>query len=87
MTGLVKNLSLLTRLFIYVTTTGQRIPAEQCALNEQWAATCPKDRLVSGSFYEPVGEKGRLNGEAKNDALAEDLYTWTQKELKPWMAA
>lgn len=84
LTGLVTGLPWTQRWFIYVTTIGQTIPPDQCAWNQQWAATCAKERLENGKFYEPVGEKGRLNREANNDELAERLYEWTEKELERW---
>lgn len=83
-TGLVTNLPWTQRWFIYATTIGQLIPAEQCAWNQQWAATTPKERLENGKFYEPVGQTGRMMFEAPNEILAETLYDWTEKELERW---
>lgn len=83
-TGLVTGLGRAQRWFIYVTTIGQMITPEQCAWNQQWAATCAKEKLEGGKFYEPVGQPGRMMFEAKNDALAEELYAWTEKELERW---
>lgn len=85
-TGLVSNLPWTHRVFIWITTTGQRIPPSQCAWHMQWAATCPKERLESGKYYEPIGEEGKLSGESRNDELAEKLYQWTQRELEGWMS-
>lgn len=83
-TGLVTNLAWTQKLFIYVTTIGQLITAEQCAWNQQWAATCPKEKLENGKFYEPVGQPGRLMWHGKDDELSEKLYEWTEKELERW---
>ncbi|KAK3051584.1 hypothetical protein LTR09_007239 [Extremus antarcticus] len=87
-TGLVTNLSFAQRAFIYVTTIGSMIPAEQCAWNQQWAATAPlgkgERQIESGTYYEPVGIKGQLKNEARNDELAEKLWNWTQEELKDY---
>ena len=88
-TGLVTNLSFWQRAFIYSTTIGSMISPEQCAWNQQWAATAPLgtgDRQIeSGRYYEPVGVKGQLKGEAGNDELAEKLWKWTQEELKGYL--
>lgn len=85
-TGLVTNLSWAQRAFIYATTIGQMIPAEQCAWNQQWAATAPQGKderqIESGTYYEPVGVKGKLKGESGNDELADKLWNWTQEELE-----
>lgn len=78
-TGLVTSLGIADRVLVYVTNIGKMLSAEQCAWNQQWAATAPA--VESGCFYEPVGVKGRLNGDAGNDELAERLWEWTQKEL------
>ena len=71
---------------MYATNLGQMITPEQCAWNQQWAATAPLgkgDRQVeSGVYYEPVGKKGKLARESGNDELAEKLWDWTQKELE-----
>lgn len=83
-TGLVTNLSWGQRFFIYATTIGQLIPADQCAWNQQWAATAPRERLENGKFYEPVGQNGRMMFQAGNDQLAGELWEWTEKELERW---
>lgn len=86
-TGLVTGLPWAQRAFIYSTAWAQMIPAEQCAWNTQWAATCPRDRLESGVFYEPVGEKGKLwrAGMDEGGVLEGKLWEWTERELEKWM--
>ena len=85
-TGLVTSLTFMQRLLVYITNIGNMLTTEQCAWNQQWAATAPLgsgDRQVeSGKYYEPVGIKGKLGGEGGNDELAEKLWEWTQKELE-----
>jgi len=84
-TGLVTGLGTFNRWFVWATTLTSRMPVEQCAWNQQWAAFAPKgsgDReVVSGCYYEPVGVKGELTKPAADDALAEKLWEWTQREL------
>ena len=85
-TGLVTSLGIVDRLFVYATNIGSMLSPEQCAWNQQWAATAPLGKgpreVESGCYYEPVGIKGKLQGEAGNDEPAEKLWNWTQKELE-----
>jgi NAD(P)-dependent dehydrogenase (short-subunit alcohol dehydrogenase family) len=80
-TGLVTGLGTFNRWFIWATTLSSRMPVEQVAWNQQWAAFAPRGEVDSGSYYEPVGVKGELSKPAADDALAEELWEWTQKEL------
>jgi NAD(P)-dependent dehydrogenase (short-subunit alcohol dehydrogenase family) len=80
-TGLVTGLGTFNRWFVWTTTLTTRIPVEQCAWNQQWAAFAPRKDVVSGVYYEPVGIKGGLTKAAADDALAEELWEWTHKEL------
>lgn len=68
-----------------LTTLGSRATVEECAWNQLWAATAPKERgtreVVSGIFHEPVGIAGVLTAAAKNDESASELWEWTQREL------
>jgi hypothetical protein len=84
-TGLVTGLGTFNRWFVWATTLTTRIPVEQCAWNQQWAAVAPRGNgereVVSGIYYEPVGLKGELGKPAADDALAKELWEWTQDEL------
>jgi NAD(P)-dependent dehydrogenase (short-subunit alcohol dehydrogenase family) len=85
-TGLVTSLGFFDRWFVYVTNIGNMLTPEQCAWNQQWAATARlgKDdgEVESGTYYEPVGAKGRLVRSAADDELASKLWEWTEKELE-----
>ncbi|KAK3658062.1 hypothetical protein LTR56_000729 [Elasticomyces elasticus] len=84
-TGLVTSLSFANRMFVYATNINNMISAEECAWNQEWAATAPlgtgKREVQSGKYYEPVGIEMEPTGEGKNDELAEKLWNWTQDEL------
>jgi NAD(P)-dependent dehydrogenase (short-subunit alcohol dehydrogenase family) len=84
-TGLVTGLGTFNRWFVWATTLTTRIPVEQCAWNQQWAAVAPRGNgereVVSGIYYEPVGLKGELGKPAADDALAKEVWEWTQDEL------
>ena len=85
-TGLVTSLTFMQRLLVYVTNIGNMITPEQCAWNQQWAATAPlgsgKRQVEDGKYYEPVGVKVAPSCDGGNDKLAEKLWDWTQKELE-----
>lgn len=52
---------------------------DQGARNQLWASVS-KD-VVSGEYYEPVGVGGKGRTLGKDDALAERLWDWTEREL------
>jgi NAD(P)-dependent dehydrogenase (short-subunit alcohol dehydrogenase family) len=84
-TSLLRDLGVFNYCFVWLSTLGSRVPVEQCAWNQLWAATAPKGHsvreVVSGTYYEPVGVAVELTVAAKNDELASGLWEWTQKEL------
>jgi hypothetical protein len=43
-----------------------------------------KKDIVNGGYYEPVGVVGRQDHESSREALATELWEWTQNELKNW---
>lgn len=59
----------------------------QGALNQTWACVAPLatdaqgDGVTSGTFYWPVGVTGKDSKLAKDEALTEKLWEWTEKEL------
>lgn len=85
-TGLVTGLKGFNRWFVWVTTLRIKVPIEQCAWNQQWAAVAPvgsgKGEVVSGRYYEPVGAEGVLTKAGKDDELARELWEWTERELE-----
>jgi NAD(P)-dependent dehydrogenase (short-subunit alcohol dehydrogenase family) len=61
---------------------------EEGSHNTLWAATTPKEKLVNGGYYEPVGKvpgpAARASGMAEicsHEALADRLWEWTEREL------
>ncbi|KAH7076292.1 retinol dehydrogenase 14 [Paraphoma chrysanthemicola] len=56
------------------------------AYNQTWAATTLATNLQNGAYYEPVGVKTvPATKQGKDQALAEELWEWTEKELKAWI--
>lgn len=86
-TDLVNNRSWVGRAFIKSTTSmlGLKMvePAEG-ALNQTWAAVAPKEQVVSGTYYTPVGVEGKLEKVVKEGKAEVELWDWTQEELKDW---
>lgn len=84
-TGLVTDMGWFNRMFVYASTAHNHLSSEECAFNQQWAATAVKGegerQVESGGYYEPVGLKGGLTKAGADDALASKLWEWTQKEL------
>ena len=58
---------------------------EQGAWNQLWAATIPKDKLQNGAYYNPVGvlsSPSMGTGYGRNEKMADQLWDWTEEELK-----
>ncbi|GIJ82681.1 hypothetical protein Asppvi_001192 [Aspergillus pseudoviridinutans] len=84
-TEMVENLSWWNRASIYLTNIGKVVKPAEGAYTQLWAATAPKEELVNGQYYEPVGVPGELDRVARDDALAERLWEWTEEELAEYM--
>lgn len=85
MTGLFDNVSFMTKLPALLSYHGKTTPVEQGPYNQLWAATAPKEKLVNGEYYEPIGEVGaRTTKASRDEKLARRLWEWTQGELARW---
>lgn len=83
-TGLVTGLSAFNYYFTQMTTFWQQVTVEEGVKNQLWAATAPKDAIVNGAFYEPVGKLGRMSAAAQSEEAARELYAWTEEELSKY---
>lgn len=87
-TGLVSNLGLASKALVWAGNAG-RVKDEkvegQGAWNTCWAAISNREGVVNGAFYMPVGELGKKVRDGGNEKLAEELWTWTEKELEAWV--
>ncbi|OQE42248.1 hypothetical protein PENCOP_c004G05531 [Penicillium coprophilum] len=83
-TGLVDGLSLKNKMIVYGIAWWLLIKPHEGAFNQTWAATVDKAKIRNGGYYEPVGklEDGKLDETAKDEALAERLWDWTEKALQ-----
>lgn len=85
-TDLFANTDFLSRLPALVMNYGKTCTIEEGALNQTWAATCPRSDLKAGTYYLPVGipEEPLRTKYAQDTKLGAELWEWTQKELASW---
>ncbi|KAJ7767868.1 oxidoreductase [Mycena maculata] len=83
-TGLVGNLTGLTKALVQVTNMFTMVTPAEGARNQLWAATGKKEKMVNGEFYEPVGAPGKHARKSKDVKLAGQLWEWTDKELESY---
>lgn len=87
-TNLVNSISLADRFVFHASQylMGETLLEEsQGCLNQLWgAAGAPKEKLVNGMFYTPVGVESNdlLIGIAKSEELAAKLWDFTEDVLK-----
>lgn len=85
MTDMANNVSAWQRTVVRL-LEGRALEPDQGSWNTLWAATTDRKNLVSGRLYYPVGEKADKVRHQEDDALAEKLCEWTDKELAKWDA-
>jgi retinol dehydrogenase-12 len=69
---------------VRVTTIGKMVTVEEGVRNPLWGATAPKNEIVNGEYYEPVGVPGNHVKLSKDKDLARRLWEWTEEELKDY---
>jgi NAD(P)-dependent dehydrogenase (short-subunit alcohol dehydrogenase family) len=52
------------------------------AYNQLWAATAPKDQVMSGAYYLPVGKISGGSSYARDEELANKLWDWTAQQFE-----
>lgn len=72
--------SMVIRVMIKLTGWAFLCSIEEGAKNQLWAATS-KD-VESGVYYTPIGVKSSGNKFTEDDELADELWEWTETELK-----
>ncbi|KAJ5890293.1 hypothetical protein N7504_011103 [Penicillium tannophilum] len=84
-TGLFDEMSFKNRILMYLAFWWVMVQPHQGAYSQLWAATRPKEELVNGCFYLPVGKlgDGNLGRKAKRGkgTLAQKLWDWTEDVL------
>ena len=85
-TDIFASTNFMDRQIVNLVSGGNWLDTEQGAYNQTWAATTKKENLVNGAYYEPVGVKTTPSTKRGRDqALAKELWEWTEKELKAWV--
>lgn len=86
-TDLFNGVPWLTKLPVFFIARGQTLEVDEGAHSQLWAATAPRDRVKSGTYYEPVGVAAkRTTRDANDEKLAGELWEWTQKALEGFSA-
>jgi NAD(P)-dependent dehydrogenase (short-subunit alcohol dehydrogenase family) len=52
------------------------------AYNQLWAATAPRDQIVNGAYYLPVGKITGGSSYAKDEELVDKLWDWTEQQFE-----
>jgi NAD(P)-dependent dehydrogenase (short-subunit alcohol dehydrogenase family) len=52
------------------------------AYNQLWAATAPRDQVVNGAYYLPVGKISGGTKCARDEELADKLWNWTEQQFE-----
>ncbi|KAK0737827.1 short-chain dehydrogenase/reductase [Schizothecium vesticola] len=55
------------------------------AKTQLWAATAPREGIVNGEFYVPVGSAGAMDALSRDSAKAKELWEWSDKEVAKWL--
>lgn len=76
----MSNDSWIMRIAWNITTAFIGVDVPTGTLNQLWALTS-KD-VISGTYYEPIGRTGLGNPHTNDQALAKQLWDWTENELK-----
>ncbi|KFX99437.1 hypothetical protein V490_01791 [Pseudogymnoascus sp. VKM F-3557] len=64
--------------------TALSVSVEQGSKNQLWAATSPREGLVPGEYYFPVGILGKGSKQGEDEELGKKLWEWTEKELEEY---
>ncbi|KUI70862.1 hypothetical protein VM1G_06476 [Cytospora mali] len=66
-------------------TQGGFIKTGRGAYSQLWCVATPKEKLVPGALYEPVGILSKMSSKhSKDEKLSTKLWEWTDAELKKW---
>lgn len=85
-TGLFTEQSLKNRIIVQLMLGLMLIEPHEGTYNQLWATTKPKEELVNGAFYMPVGENGDVGLDKtckdKDGTLAKRLWEYTEEALE-----
>ncbi|KAK4689021.1 hypothetical protein P7C73_g1096, partial [Tremellales sp. Uapishka_1] len=76
----------LLRLMVMLTGDKWSTPYEG-TMNTLWAITAPRDEITNGSLLVPIGKpETPPHPLGQNEDLAENLWQWTEDELRPYLS-
>ncbi|KAM7217200.1 hypothetical protein V8F06_007383 [Rhypophila decipiens] len=88
-TGLVNDLPWADKALIYASQMGNLLTPEEGIQNNLWAITAPRDAIVPGAYYEPVGklwsECWSRQIDKKDPDLGRKMWEWTEEQLQRWL--
>ncbi|KAM7200176.1 hypothetical protein V8F20_005394 [Naviculisporaceae sp. PSN 640] len=88
-TGLVNDLPLADRTLIYVSQLGKILTPEEGIRNYLWALSSPREEIVPGAFYEPVGKLWNKSWsdqiDKKDPLLGRKMWDWTEEVIRRWL--
>lgn len=59
-----------------------RVTPEQGSLGQLWASVTPREKIVSGNYYMPVGVKSSGSCLAADEDLPGEFWEWTEKQIE-----
>ncbi|KAM7202663.1 hypothetical protein V8F33_002589 [Rhypophila sp. PSN 637] len=88
-TGLVNDLPWADKALIYASQMGKILTPEEGIRNHLWAITAPRDEIVPGAYYEPVGKLWSKSWsrqiDKKDPDLGRKMWEWTEEQLQRWL--
>lgn len=61
------------------------VDVQEGVKTQLWAATVPKEQLVNGEFYVPIGQVGAGSEASRDESVARELWDWTEEQLEAWI--
>lgn len=88
-TGLVNDLPLTDKALVYVSQLGKILTPEEGTRNHLWALSSPREAIVPGGYYEPVGKLWSKSWsdqiEKKDPLLGRKMWDWTEEVIGRWL--
>jgi NAD(P)-dependent dehydrogenase (short-subunit alcohol dehydrogenase family) len=85
-TNLVAGLSWHHKLIVYLGNVGKDLRLDQGPMNQVWAVGVPKDKVVPGQMYDPVGLLSvDYTVHTRDTVLAAKLWDWTEKAISNYL--
>lgn len=83
-TGLVTNLTFFKWIFVYISNLFMArtlLPPQKGAYSQLWLTGSPRDQIVAGGYYKPIGVLSKTDKTAESEEVAARLWEWTHDAL------